>query len=330
MNNIYQNIFFPAFIFGTFLAVVLLIEGLYLLWNSYRGPEAKKIEQRLRIISASTDVSRETALLKNRMLSDISPVNRLFLSVPRIHSIDRFLLQSGLNWTVSTLFLASVLAFGVSYLLLIYCGRFYPVINFSLALVVATLPSFFVQWRRNRRFAQIEQQLPDALDLIGRAMSAGHSFSSGLKMVGDEMPDPIGGEFAITHDEINFGVTLQQSMFNLGQRLPITDLRYFIIAVLIQREAGGNLTEVMANISRLVRDRIKLQAKIRVLTAEGRISGWTLGLLPFVLAGLLNWGNPEFIRVLWTDPVGIKITEVMIILMVAGAIWLWRLTKVRV
>lgn len=330
MNNFYTNIFFPAFVIGTFVAVVLFIEGLYLLWNSYRGPEAKKIDQRLRIISASTDVSPQTSVLKNRMLSEVSALNRLFLSIPRIHNLDRFLLQSGLNWTVSTLIFLSAMLWGIGYLAAVYAGQFPSLINSLIACGVACLPALFVQWKRNRRFKTIGQQLPDTLDLIGRAMSAGHSFSSSLKMVGEEMPDPIAAEFAIVHDEINFGVTLQQSLFNLGQRLPMTDLRYFIIAVLIQREAGGNLTEVLSNLSHLIRERLKLQAKVRVLTAEGRISAWTLGILPFVLAALLNFGNPEFIRVLWTDPVGIKMTEATLFVMAVGVLWLWRLTKFRV
>lgn len=149
-------------------------------------------------------------------------------------------------------------------------------------------------------------------------------------MVGEEMNDPIAREFAVTHDEVNFGVSLQQALTNLGQRIPITDLRYFIIAVLIQREAGGNLTEVLGNLSKLIRNRFQLLGKIRVLNAEGRISAWTLGLLPFALAALMNMGNPEFIRVLWTEPAGIKLTQIMLMIMAVGAFWLWRITKVRV
>ena len=205
-----------------------------------------------------------------------------------------------------------------------------PLWNFTLACAAALLPIFHVQWKRYRRFAQLEKQLPDALDLIGRALRAGHAFPAGLKMAGEEMAQPIANEFRLTHDEVNYGVSLHQALTNLSERVPLTDLRYFVIAVLIQRETGGNLTEVLGNLSRLIRQRLQLHAKIRVLTAEGRISAWVLGMLPFALAGLMALANPEFIEVLWKDPAGIKLTRVTLAVMALGAFWLWRITKVRV
>lgn len=331
MDTFLNKIFFPAFVLGTFIAVVLLVEGLYLFWNSYRGPEAKRIEQRLRINSASSDISLQSAVLKNRMLSEVHAFHRLLLSIPRVHHLDRFILQSGVDWSVATLSLLSAIGGLAGYFLAKYYWHFlFSIFIFALTVGAALLPILYVQWKRGKRLRKIEQQLPDALDLIGRALRAGHSFPSGLKMVGEEMNDPIASEFATTHDEVNFGVSLQQALTNLGYRIPMTDLRYFIIAVLIQREAGGNLTEVLGNLSKLIRNRLRLHGKIRVLTAEGRISAWTLGILPFALAALMNLGNPEFIRVLWTDPAGLKLTQIMLAIMALGGLWLWRLTKVRV
>jgi tight adherence protein B len=177
---------------------------------------------------------------------------------------------------------------------------------------------------------RMEQQLPDALDLIGRAMRAGHALPSGLQMAGEEMAHPIGGEFRITHDEVNFGVSMQQALMNLSERVPITDLRYFVVAVLVQREAGGNLTELLDNLSTLVRSRLKFHGKIKVLTTEGRMSAWVLCLLPFIIAGLLNFANHDFIAILWTDPAGIMITKVVLAMMAIGALWMYKLVKVRV
>lgn len=316
---------------STFLAVVLLFEGLYLLWNSYKGPEAKKIEERLRAISAGSDDSRTSFVLKQRMLSDVPRLQRLLLSLPHIHSLDRFILQSGLSLTVAKLILLSLILGIFGYFLAASYGLGLSLgLHLLIATGVAGLPLLYIQYKRSSRLQQIERQLPDALDLIGRALRAGHSFASGLKMVGEELTGPLAREFGITHDEVNFGVTLQQAMSNLSQRTPTTDIRYFVIAVLIQRETGGNLTELLTNLSRLIRNRLQLQAKIRVLTAEGRISAWTLGLLPFALAALLSWANPDFINVLWTDPAGIKLTQIILAVMAFGALWLWRLTKVRV
>jgi tight adherence protein B len=331
MNTLLGDGLPPLFLVMIFVAVVLLLEGLYLLWNTYKGPETKQLAQRLRTISASADNSPQSAVLKQRLLSDAPTLQRLLFSLPRMQQLDRFILQSGLTWTVSQVLLLVALAGLGSYALLHLYG---PSLMFSLQLAItitaALLPLLYVQFKRNRRLHKIEQQLPDALDLIGRALRAGHSFSSGLKMVDEEMTGPIAREFGMTHDEVNFGVTLQQALTNLGQRIPLTDLRYFVIAVLIQRETGGNLTELLTNLSKLIRNRLQLHARIRVLTAEGRISAWTLGLLPFALAGLLNLGNPDFISVLWKDPAGIQLTQITLFVMALGGLWLWRLTKVRV
>jgi tight adherence protein B len=176
----------------------------------------------------------------------------------------------------------------------------------------------------------MEKQLPEALDLVTRALRAGHSFASGVQMIGDEMTDPIASEFRMVADEVNFGVSLQQALTNLSERVPLTDLRYFVVAVLIQRDSGGNLTEVLGNLSRLIRDRLKLLARVRVLSSEGRLSAWILGLMPFALVALLNVFNPEFMAPLWTDPIGQTVLKYMLVLMLVGIVLLRKIVKIRV
>ncbi len=328
MHTLLANSFFPVFAIAVFVAIVLFVEGLYLIWNSHHGPEAKRIELRLRALSASSDSTEHTAVLKNRMLSNIPAIEKLLFSIPRIHQLDRFILQSGLEWTVAMLLLTSLMMGAVFYTALLFTA---VSLSFRLAITLAAtlMPWAYVQWRRNKRLHKIEQQLPDTLDLISRALRAGHALPSGLKMAGNEMFDPIAREFRITHDEINFGVSMQQALTNFGERVPITDVRYFIVAVLIQREAGGNLAEILDNLSKLIRNRLKFHARIKVLTTEGRMSAWVLGIMPFGLAGLLNYANHDFISVLWTDPAGIKISNVVLGLMAMGAIWLYKLLQIR-
>ena len=144
------------------------------------------------------------------------------------------------------------------------------------------------------------------------------------------MAEPIAKEFRIVHDEVNFGVELQQALTNLSKRVPLTDLRYFIVSVLIQRESGGNLTEVLGNLSRLIRERLKLMSKVRVLSSEGRLSAWILGIMPFALAGVMYLLNPEFMAPLWSDPIGISIIKYMLILMAFGILILKKIIKIRV
>ena len=206
MQNLLANSFFPIFAVIAFIAVVLLVEGLYMMWNSYKGPEATKIEKRLRALSAGSDSSESSAVLKNRMLSDTPAIERLLLGIPRINNLDRLLLQSGLEWTVARFLMVSLL-FGVTVYVALFLVRILPLLQLGMALAAAFLPFAYVQWKRSTRLRRMEQQLPDTLDLIGRAMRAGHALPSGLYMVGQEMVDPIAKEFRITNDEINFGIS---------------------------------------------------------------------------------------------------------------------------
>jgi tight adherence protein B len=313
-----------------FVAVLLLLEALYLIWKSYKGPEAKKLEKRLRALSASHDATAQAQLLKERMLSEVPAFQRLLFSIPRAHSLDKFILQSGLNWTVSKLLL-SCAGFGVIGLVLM-TGVAHQTILLSAAVAaaLAALPLLYLQHKRSGRLAKLERQLPDALDLVTRALRSGHSFSSGLQMIGEEMAEPIANEFRIVSDEVNFGVSLQQALTNLSERVPLTDLRYFVVAVLVQRDSGGNLTEVLGNLSRLVRERLKLYGKVRVLSSEGRLSAWIVGSMPFALAGLMNLVNPSFMSPLWKDPIGISIIKYMLILMAFGVLILRKIIKIRV
>ncbi len=329
MDVLLNNSFLPVFAVVAFIAMVLFAEAIYLLWNTYRGPEAQKVASRLRALSAGASGTDLTAVLKQRMLSEVPVIDRMLLALPRIHQLDRFILQSGVDLTVARLLSIALMGGLGVYAGLSFTGVANPM-RLGLALVGFAMPIVGIQVKRSKRLRKMEQQLPDTLDLIGRALRAGHALPSGLKMAGEELPNPLADEFRIMHDEINFGVSIQQALNNMGERVPITDVRYFIVAVLIQREAGGNLTEVLDNLGKLIRNRLRFHARVRVLTTEGRMSAWVLGCLPFALAAILNFANPEFISVLWTDPIGIKITNAVLILMALGGFWLYRLVQIRV
>jgi tight adherence protein B len=316
------------FVLLGFLAVALFLEGTYLAWNAYRGPEAKRIERRLRAMSAG-EGTEQISIVKKRLLAQTPALERLLLELPRVHQLDRLLLQSGLRINVAG-FLGLTLLCGAGGLILSLVLRL-PIFAAIMAmLLVAALPTFYVFNAKLRRMRTIEAQLPDALDLMGRALRAGHAFSGALKMVGDEMPEPIASEFRITFDEINYGIPLQDALTNLATRVPSTDLRYFVIAVLIQRETGGNLAELLDNISALIRARLKLLGTVRVLSAEGRLSAWILTILPFVLAAVINLINPEFMALLWHDPTGMKLVGGAVLLMIVGILWMWRIIRIRV
>lgn len=313
-----------------FVTIILLLEGLYVLWRSHHGPEATKLQKRLHALAASGDRTPETRVLKQRLISELPVVERYLQSLPRMQGLERVIVQSALNWTVSQLLLACVVTFAIVWLALVSGARQSVLTGAIVAAALGTGPLMYVLYRRSKRLAKIERQLPDALDLITRALRAGHAFPSAVKMAGEDMPEPVAGELRTVHDEINFGVSMQQALAHLSERVPLTDLRYFVVAVLIQRDSGGNLTEILTNLSRLIRERLRLLAKVRVLSSEGRLSAWILGLMPFFLAGVMNLVNPKFMSPLWTDPIGIAIIKYMLSLMLIGVLIMRTIIKIRV
>jgi tight adherence protein B len=320
---------FLTFVVIGFLAVVLLFEGGYVFWDSHRGPEARRLQRRLQALSAGGHASHESEILKRRLLGNTPAVEQLLLRLPRVHQLDKLLLQSGVQLTVSTfLFWSAAAAFGglVLWLLLRLPGWIAPAIIAG----AAATPLIYILRVRRQRLQAIEQQLPDALELMARALRAGHAFLSALQMVGTEGPEPIAQEFRTAFDEVNYGVPMQDALMNLAVRVPVTDLRFFVIAATIQRETGGNLAELLDKLGSLIRARFKLLGTIRVLSAEGKLSAWILSLLPFALVALINLVNPKFMSVLWTDPAGIKLVTAGLVFMVIGIFWMWRIVKIRV
>jgi tight adherence protein B len=312
-----------------FVAVVLLLESLYVMWRSYHGPEATKLQTRLHALSATRDRSPQTQLLRERMLSELPAVERLLQRVPRMRGLDKIILQSGLNWTVSKVLLACLVLGALTWAAMMLAARQPLLVGLAAGVVVGAAPLMYVYYMKSKRMDKLERQLPDALDLMIRALRAGHAFSSALKMAGEELSQPLSGEFATVHDEVNFGVSLEQALTHLSERVPLTDLRYFVVAVLIQRESGGNLTEILTNLSRLIRERLKLMSKVKVLSSEGRMSAWVLCLMPFFLAGVMNLVNPGFMSPLWKDPIGIGIVKYMLTLMLIGVFIMRKIIKVR-
>lgn len=329
LSSLVQNSYLVMAVL-VFVAVLLLLESLYVMWQSHRGPEVKKLNSRLQALSATHDRTAQTQLLKQRMLSELPMLEHLLQGLPRMRGLDRFILQSGLNWTVAKLLLGCAAVGVVAWLAMVMGAHQSTLVGAAAAAVLGTAPFMYVQYMRSKRLEKVERQLPDALDLIARALRAGHAFSSALKMTGEEMADPVASEFRTVHDEVNFGVSLEQALAHLSERVPLTDLRYFVVAVLIQRESGGNLTEILANLSKLIRERLKLLAKVRVLSSEGRMSAWILGLMPFFLAGAMNLVNPGFMSPLWKDPIGIAIVKYMLTLMLIGVVIMRRIIRIRV
>jgi len=192
------------------------------------------------------------------------------------------------------------------------------------------LPFMALRFKRTKRLRKFEEEFPEALDLISRALKAGHAFATGLKMVADEMSDPIGPEFRKTFDEQNFGLPLKDSLENLTLRVPLLDMRFFSTAVLIQRETGGNLSEILENLAHVVRERFKILRQVRVYTAHGRLTGYVLLALPAVLAIALSFINPEHMNMLFRERMGQIMLMCALGMQTAGFVWIRQVVKIEV
>lgn len=312
-----------------FILVYLLIGGAYFAFKIIRNPEKKRVQMRLKVLSSAEGYENESIdIVRKRLLSEIPWLNRGLLRFHRTDEWYRFLEQAGTQRTLGFFVLLSMVLASAGFLggSLVTSTYLAPIP----AVFLAMLPSLYVYSKRYRRMQKFERQLPDTMELIARVLRAGHAFSSGLKMVADEFDDPIGTEFDRTLNEINFGVDVNQALKNLLNRVDCPDLNFFIISVMLQRETGGNLAEILENIARLIRERFKLRGRIRVASAEGKLSAIILVSAPFVVAFAISLINPEYARILITDPLGKRLVAFALVMMIVGVFIIRRMIKIKV
>ncbi len=314
---------------GVFVALVLLIEGGYFAFRTLRNLEKKRIRRRLRTLTAEGYGNEDIDITRKRLFSEVPWLNRLLLKFSWTERMNLLLVQAGIKYPLGF--------FGLSTLLLAFIGFLagsWITTSYLMAILWAAgfgmIPFLYVYSKKKRRMQKFQRQLPDALELIGRSLKAGHAFPGGLKMVGDEFDDPTGTEFGRTLDEINFGVGTNDALKNLSRRVDCPDLKFFVISVILQRDTGGNLAEILENIAYLIRERFKLQGHIRALSAEGRLSAVILVLLPFIVTLVLSLINPGYVATLLTDPIGRIMAIFAITLMALGVLVIKRMIQIRI
>jgi tight adherence protein B len=275
-----------------------------------------------------TDPTKAGIVLAPTPLSVIPFLDRLLRHRSDVAGpIQRLLEESGLNITVGAFVLTVVVA-GLAGAMAVWLlsGLLFAAVGAGI--VTAILPVLYVRRKRTVRLQTFEEQFPEAIDLISRALRAGHALTTGLGMVADEIPAPVGTEFRRLYDEQNFGMSLPDAMRAMARRVPVLDARFFVTAVLTQRESGGNLSEVLDNLASVMRERFKLKRQIRVISAHGRISAWVLAGLPPALAAILFLLSPNFMRILWDDPLGVRLILIAVTLQITGTIIISRMVRI--
>jgi tight adherence protein B len=193
-----------------------------------------------------------------------------------------------------------------------------------------SIPLAFLAFKRWRRLREFEKHFPEAVDLLGRAVRAGHAFSTGLEMIAKELPEPVSTEFRVAFEEQNFGLPLKDALMNFAERVPILDVRFFVVALIIQKETGGNLAEILDNLSHVIRERFKIFGEVRTKTAHGRMTAGILMALPPSMLVMLNLINPQYVRLLFTDPLGKTALIVAALMQIAGCGLLWKVVRIEV
>jgi tight adherence protein B len=312
-----------------FILTLALIEGAYYALRKIRSREKREVLRRLRGYPTTEYERQIIDIMRKSMLSEVPWLNQMLLSIRWTDKLSRLIEQSGTESTLGVFILLSILlAFG-GFVIGLWATS-YTLLSLIIGFFLGIFPFLYVYLKKKRRMEKFQRQLPDALDLIARALKAGHAFTGGLKMVGDELGEPVGTEFEKTLHEINFGSGIPEALKGLTQRVDCPDLRFFIISVIIQRETGGNLAEILTKIAYLIRERFKLQNRVQVLSAEGKLSAIILIAIPFVVALALSVLNPVYIKTLFIDPVGKALVAFALLMMGIGIVVMKRMIEIKV
>lgn len=318
-----------VFVAMVFVAVFLLSQGIVVPAFGDSRKARKRLRQRLLEIEVASGEESYSSLLRSKYLRRLSPVERWFELQPGMEALARLIEQSGHTILAYRLVLLST---GLSTVLAIAAWWFTRMwILVPVGLVVgAALPFMKITRDRKLRIEKVEEQLPDAIDSMKRALRAGHPFSATMKMVSEDMDDPVAREFGIVFADINYGNDSRRAMLGLLQRVPSMTVMALVTAVLVQKETGGNMAEILEQISTVVRARFRFYRKVRTLSAEGRLSAWILALVPFILFMVIMITTPDYLPVLLESPAGVKMIMVGSFLGVVGIYWIRRIIRIDV
>ena len=317
---------FLVFLFGLFLVL-----GAYLIATRGTDAKRKRLQRRLTealIHSANTE-DVEVILARNELMSEIPFVNRFLVQLQAALHLKRMLDQADIHITPSRLVMFSVMA-GMLGLLAASVLTISVLVIAVSGLITAMIPFVHVWWKRRQRFNAFLEHLPDALDLMSRGLSAGHAFSESLHMVASEMPEPIATEFRKTYEEQNLGLSLKLALENMTDRMPLLDLKMCVTAVLIQRETGGNLAEILEKVAVTIRERFRIMGDLKTLTTSSRMSAWLLCGLPIFVTFIITAMNPEYMSVLWKDQRGHYLMAVAIFLQITGMLIVRKILNIKI
>lgn len=316
-------------VFGllVFLAVFLLSQGLIVPVFGEAKRVRKRLEGRLKAVAALEQRNEIANLIREKYLKELSPLQRSLESLPGMPRLARMIEQAGHSVLAHRLVLLS-LVLAVCALVIVWTLLRMPAAAVMAGLIVGWAPYVKIMRDRNRRMQQFEEQMPEAIDVVRRALQAGHPFSATLKLVAEDMQEPIAGEFSQTFADISYGNDVRRAMLGLLERVPSVTVMAFVTSVLVQKETGGNLAEILEQIAKVIRGRFRFHRKVRTLSAEGRLSAWVLAMVPLVMFAVISLTTPDYLPVLFDDPLGKKLVSAAFVMGVLGIWWIRRIIRI--
>jgi len=315
----------------TFVVVVIVFLGIWLLAST--DSQQEQIRRRMESVRKAErrggDVSLGLQLIRDEMLSGVPFMHRVMMQFSWPSRLQGLIEQSGMTVKPGKIILLScVLGLGTYVTALFFHAPLWACVLVGLTLGAA--PFGVISFKRRRRMRRFEERFPEALDLLGRAVRAGHAFTTGMEMIAKESPEPIAFEFRKTFEEQNFGLPLRDALLNMTDRVPLVDVRFFVTALLVQKETGGNLAEILDNLARVIRDRFRIYREVRTKTAQGRLTAMILIALPPIMMGVLGVVNPSYLRVLFEDPKGPTVLAIAGTLQLIGSAIIWKIIHIEV
>jgi tight adherence protein B len=311
------------------IAVFLLAQSFIIPVFGSERQAARRLKKRLRRIAETEGRPSAAAMLRDKYLRELSPLERQLEALPGMARLALIIEQSGRQVPAYRLMLLCLL-------IAVAAGGaagFYtenPYLAIAAAVVAFPVPLIRIVFERAQRLSKFEEQLPEALDIMVRALRAGYPFASTLELVATEMDKPVSKEFGIVYADVNYGLDVRQAFMNLLERIPNMTLMTMVTAVIVQRETGGNLAETLEKISSVIRGRFRFNRRVKTLTAEGRLSAWILTLIPFVLFIAIMVTTPDYLPILIKEPMGRKIITVAFFMVLVGILWIRRLIRIDV
>jgi tight adherence protein B len=318
-------------LFFVFLAGLFLTYTLFLLTSRASDKKRALLKERLAdaIRSSAHSTDMDVQLARQELMSEIPWLNRVLIKLQVSSKLKQMIDQADAHITVMRLILFSLTAGVLAFLAVSMLSASYLLMGFF-AVIATALPFLYIHTKRKKRLKKFLQLLPDALDLMSRGLSAGHAFTEALHMVSTEMPEPIATEFRKTYEEQNLGLSLKLALENLVERVPVLDLRMCVTAVLIQRETGGNLSELLEKVAYTIRERFRIMEDLKTMTLSSRWSAWLLCALPIFLAVYVTFMNPGYMDVMWRDARGNRLLAVAAIMQLLGMLMVQKIMKIRI